>query len=96
MALLAWLMMGIALWHFTVFLPDRFAGGIVGAFVGASIGGVLSGLAVHGFGIPSQDDTSVLTVAEAIPGAVIGMAIVWAIGDRQERERGTAETAPRI
>ena len=33
MALLAWVMMGIALWHFTVFLPDRFWAGIVGAFV---------------------------------------------------------------
>ena len=24
MALLVWFTMGIALWHFTVFLPDRF------------------------------------------------------------------------
>jgi hypothetical protein len=96
MALLAWLMMGIAIWHFTVFLPDRFWSGIVGAFIGASIGAVLSGLAVHGFSIPTQDDTTVLTVAEAIPGALIGMGLVWVIGDRQERARGTTETAPRI
>ena len=38
MALLVWFTMGIALWHFTVFLPDRFWQGIVGAFIGAVIG----------------------------------------------------------
>ena len=32
MAMVVWVMMGIAVWHFTVFLPDRFYGGIVGAF----------------------------------------------------------------
>ena len=31
MGLLAWVMMGIAIWHFTIFIPDRFWGGIVGA-----------------------------------------------------------------
>ena len=35
MGMLAWVMMGIAIWHFTIFLPDRFWGGIVGAFLGA-------------------------------------------------------------
>ena len=32
MALLVWTMVGLAIWHFTVFLPDNFYGGIVGAF----------------------------------------------------------------
>ena len=36
MALLVWFTMGIALWHFTVFLPDRFWQGIVGALIGAT------------------------------------------------------------
>ena len=31
MGMLAWVMMGLAIWHFTIFLPDRFWGGIVGA-----------------------------------------------------------------
>ena len=35
MALVVWFTMGIALWHFTIFLPDRFWQGIVGAFIGA-------------------------------------------------------------
>ena len=57
MAMLVWAMMGIALWHFTVFVPDRFWGGIVGAFLGALFGAVLIGLAVNGFTVPGQDDT---------------------------------------
>ena len=40
MAMVVWVMMGIAVWHFTVFLPDRFCGGIVGAFVAAFVGAV--------------------------------------------------------
>ena len=35
MAVLVWLTLGVALWHFTVFVPDRFWGGIVGAFLAA-------------------------------------------------------------
>ena len=31
-------MMGLALWHFTIFVPDRFWAGIVGAFLGALFG----------------------------------------------------------
>ena len=38
MGMLVWVMMGLAIWHFTIFLPDRFWGGIVGAFLGALIG----------------------------------------------------------
>ena len=34
MGALAWVMMGLALWHFTVWLPDHYWGGIVGAFLG--------------------------------------------------------------
>ena len=48
MALLVWFTMGIALWHFTVFLPDHFWQGIVGAFVGAVLGAVIFGLIVAG------------------------------------------------
>ena len=37
MSLVVWAMMGIAVWHFTVFVPDRFWGGIVGAFLVAVV-----------------------------------------------------------
>ena len=34
MAALVWVMMGLALWHFTVFVPDRFGSSIVGRVQG--------------------------------------------------------------
>jgi len=89
MGLLAWVMMAIALWHFTVFLPDRFWSGIVGAFLGAVLGAVIFGLAIHGFSVPGRDDTDILTTLEAIPGTIIGLAVTWLIGVRQEQAGGT-------
>ena len=85
MSALVWIMVGIALWHFTVFLPDHFWAGIVGAFVGAVIGSFLFGLLINGLTIPGQSDTNLLSAVEAVPGAVIGMAVVWWIGTRQEQ-----------
>ena len=84
MAMLAWVMMGLAIWHFTIFLPDRFWGGIVGAFLGALIGAVVFGLNVKGFTIPGPDDTHLLTALEAVPGALIGIAAVYFEGIRRE------------
>jgi outer membrane lipoprotein SlyB len=85
MALLVWFTMGIALWHFTVFLPDRFWQGIVGAFLGSTIGAVVFGAIVGTAAGKGLGDTDVSTALEAIPGVVIGLAIVWAIGMRQEQ-----------
>ncbi len=85
MALLVWFMTGIALWHFTVFLPDRFWQGIVGAFLGAVAGAMASGGAaqiVSGRGI---GDTDLATVLYALPGIALGLAVVYAIGLRDER-----------
>ena len=48
MGMLAWTMMGLALWHFTIWLPDHFWGGIVGAFLGALFGGIIFGFAING------------------------------------------------
>ncbi len=84
MGLLAWVMMGLAIWHFTIWLPDRFWGGIVGGFVGAIIGAALFGLIVNGFTIPGTHDTHLVTALEAIPGALIGLGVVYAEGIRRE------------
>jgi hypothetical protein len=85
MAALVWVMVGLALWHFTVFLPDHFWSGIVGAFLGAVIGSFLFGLLVNGFSIPGQSDTDLLSALEAVPGALLGMGFIWWLGMRQER-----------
>ncbi|HYF24440.1 MAG TPA: hypothetical protein VD931_01735 [Baekduia sp.] len=80
MAMLVWVVTGLALWHFTIFVPDRFAGGIVGAFVGAIAGAMLFGLAVNGFSVPGQNDTDLAQAFLAMPGAVLGVAAVYALG----------------
>ncbi len=85
MGALAWVMMGLALWHFTIWLPDRSWGGIVGAFLGALVGAVAFGLIVNGFEIPGRHDTTIATALEAIPGALIGIGLVYAEGVRRER-----------
>jgi ABC-type Fe3+ transport system permease subunit len=91
MGLLAWLMMGLAVWHFTIFLPDRFWGGIVGAFVGSLIGAIVVGVIIYSVRvsevkIPGQRATDVGVVLYAIPGALIGIALVYLEGMRRERQ----------
>jgi hypothetical protein len=87
MAMLVWVMTGLAIWHFTIFLPDRFWAGIVGAFLGAVLGAIIFGLIVSG-GIPGRDDTHLLNALEAIPGTLIGLGVIWFLGVRQERASG--------
>jgi uncharacterized membrane protein len=89
MGLLAWVMMGLAIWHFTIFLPDRFWGGIVGAFVGALLGAVLIGTLIYSvkvsaLQIPGEKATDIAVVLYAIPGALLGIAAVYAEGMRRE------------
>jgi hypothetical protein len=84
MALLVFFIMGIALWHFTVFLPDRFWQGIVGAFLGAVIGSIVFGLIVQEISGKSLGDTDLGTALIAVPGVAIGLAVVWFLGVRAE------------
>ncbi len=84
MGILAWAMVGLALWHFTIWLPDRHWGGIVGSLIGAVIGAILIGLAIHGFSIPGRHNTHIITVIEGIPGALIGIAAIYIIGITRE------------
>jgi hypothetical protein len=82
MAPLVWFTMGVALWHFTVFVPDRFRGGIVGAFLGAAAGAMVSGAIAQILLGNSVGDTDLATAFYAIPGTIIGLAIVYAMGVR--------------
>jgi ABC-type Fe3+ transport system permease subunit len=95
MGMLGWVMMGLAIWHYTIFLPDRFWGGIVGAFVGSLLGAIIFGLIVFSIKvselrIPGAKATDIGVVLYAVPGALIGIAIVYLEGIRRERASGAA------
>lgn len=84
MSMVVWLMMGIALWHFAVFVPDRFYGGIVGAFLAACAGAAIFGFVVSGFTVPGKSDTELVQAIVAVPGTILALAISWWYGSRTE------------
>jgi hypothetical protein len=84
MALLVWGMMGIAIWHFAVFVPDHFWGGIVGAFLAALLGALVIGLLIQGFVGRDIDTTDIGTALVAVPGAALGLAVSYGLGVRAE------------
>ena len=88
MALVVWFTVGLALWHFTVFVPDRFWAGIVGALLGAVTGAMLSGGIVQIASGRTIGDTDLTTALVAIPGTLIGLAAIYALGVRRERLAG--------
>jgi hypothetical protein len=91
MAILVWFTLGIAIWHFTVFLPDRFRGGIVGAFLGAIAGALVSGALWQLAQGATLGDTDLLTALAAVPGCLGGLALVYSLGVRDEREAAELE-----
>ncbi len=92
MAALVWFTNGVALWHFTVFIPDRFWAGIVGALLGSSAGAMVTGAIAQIATGDSIGETGIETVLFAVPGALIGMGIMYAIGSRAEA-RAAADAA---
>lgn len=90
MGMLGWVMMGLAIWHFTIWLPDRFWGGIVGALIGSLIGAIVVGLIIYAvksstFAIPGKKATDLVVVLYAVPGALIGIGLSYLLGVRRER-----------
>ena len=82
MALLVWITLGVALWHFTVFVPDKFVGGIIGAFLAAIAGAIVTGALWQIAQGDSLGETDVMTFLAAIPGCLIALAITYVIGSR--------------
>jgi hypothetical protein len=82
MAALVWFTMGVAIWHFTVYVPDRFWGGIVGAFIGAAAGAMVSGAIAQIALSQGIGETDLATAIYAIPGALLGLAVIYLVGVR--------------
>ena len=82
MAIVVWFTVSLALWHFTIFVPDRFWQGIIGAFLGSVVGGMISGLLINLAMGRTLGETDFLTFLAAIPGFLLGAAVIYWIGDR--------------
>jgi hypothetical protein len=83
-------MIGIALWHFTVLVPDRFYGGIIGAFLAALAGALISGFMLPAPGIPVENPPGVTEAIGAIAGSLVALAASYAYGARKDRRQRLA------
>jgi hypothetical protein len=96
MSMLVWVMMGIALWHFTVWVPDHFGGGIVGAFLAAVVSSAVFGFVVNGFTVPGRNDTGIEQALIAVPGSLIGLGLCYWYGQRKEAAQNLPPSRPGI
>jgi hypothetical protein len=88
LSIFVWVMIGLAVWHFSVLVPDRFWGGIIGAFAAAVAGALLSGYLLPEPGIPSSNPPGTGTAVWAMPGAIAALFVSYLYGARQDRSRG--------
>lgn len=84
MALVVWTIVGLALWHLTIFVPDHFWGGIVGALLGSVGGAIVIGAIVQIILGRGLNDADMLTFFVAIPGFFAGAWLTYWIGERKE------------
>ena len=85
MSVLVWLMVGIAIWHFAVLVPDRFTGGIVGAFLAAVAGALITGYLLPSPGVPVHNPPGIEEGLWPIPGAVGALVLLYVHGARAEQ-----------
>jgi uncharacterized membrane protein YeaQ/YmgE (transglycosylase-associated protein family) len=92
MSIFVWLMMGIAIWHAAVLLPDRFYGGIIGAFIAAVAGACLTGYLFPAPGLPERNPPGLSEALWPVPGSIAALAAAYLYG--AYRERRDEELAP--
>ena len=85
MSIFVWVMIGVAVWHFAVLVPDRFYGGIIGALIAAVGGALISGYLLPIPGIPSRNPPGITEALWPIPGSIIALLGTYLYGARRER-----------
>jgi uncharacterized membrane protein YeaQ/YmgE (transglycosylase-associated protein family) len=85
-----WVMIGVAIWHACILVPDRFYGGIIGAFLAAVFGALVSGYLLPVPGIPPHNPPGLAEALWPIPGSVIALLGTYLYGVRRGREDGAA------
>jgi hypothetical protein len=84
MSVFVWVMVGLAVWHFTVLLPDRFWGGIMGALFAALAGALVTGYALPTPGIPLDNPPGLEEGLWPLPGACAALVLSYWWGARKE------------
>ena len=82
MSVLVWAMIGIAVWHFAVLVPDRFYGGIIGALLAALGGALVSGYLLPLPGVPADNPPGYMAAIWALPGSLLGLIVSYRAGSR--------------
>jgi hypothetical protein len=95
-SILVWTMVGIALWHFAVLVPDKFYGGIIGAFLAAVAGALLGGYLLPSPGLSEANPPGLQEGIWPVPGAVLGLCLAYAYGARRERQAVTVPDEQRF
>ena len=89
MSVFVWVMIGVALWHFSVLVPDRFYGGIIGALIAAVAGALASGYLLPSPGVPVHNPPGLTEALWPIPGSIIALLATYLYGARRDRaQRG--------
>jgi hypothetical protein len=91
MSIFVWTMMGIAVWHGCVLVPDRFYGGLIGAFLTAVLGALISGYLLPVPGIPPHNPPGFEQALWPLPGCLIGLAALYWYGAYKERQEHGAQ-----
>ncbi len=86
MSVLVWVMIGLAIWHMCVLVPDRFYGGIIGVFIAAVSGALVSGFLLPQPGIPDHNPPGVEEALWPIPGSLVALVALYRYGVRRERD----------
>jgi uncharacterized membrane protein YeaQ/YmgE (transglycosylase-associated protein family) len=87
-SVLIWVMVGLAIWHFAVLVPDRFWGGIIGAFLAALLGAMASGYLLPAPGIPVDNPPGWNEALWPVPGSLLALCASYGYGARRERDAG--------
>lgn len=85
MSVFVWVMIGVAIWHFSVLVPDRFYGGVIGAFIAAVLGALCSGYLLPAPGIPPHNPPGLTVALWPIPGSIAALLGTYLYGARRER-----------
>lgn len=95
MSVFVWVMMGIALWHACILVPDRFYGGIIGAFLAAVAGALVSGYVLPTPGIPPHNPPGLAEAFWPIPGSLLALAVAYVWGAAREKAAAPTRSRPR-